>query len=249
MDCCVFHHVSKDSFEREVSFHFQTCNVCLVLIRKQNTDFKEDDFLAGIVALFHLLRSCGSSNRCEEDKLLRVADLGSSGWTITGKLAKRVTIPTVGSIPAPPFHYSADPAWGLNPDAYQHACPTTWPRHMVAWQGAKVESLKRNCAKAAQASADAAAWGRTRQRIQFNLDRALEVENKHSNDINTSAIRNRTSAFKKQMSFLLWGSISESKFWCLWVANICFRVCCGLVQEKVQIKRLWSVAHVCWLEF
>lgn len=31
---------------------------------------------------------------------------------------------------------------GLDKDGYQRACPKTWPRHMVAWQGSKVTSEK-----------------------------------------------------------------------------------------------------------
>lgn len=31
---------------------------------------------------------------------------------------------------------------GQDTDGYQRACPKTWPRHMVAWQGSKVTSVK-----------------------------------------------------------------------------------------------------------
>lgn len=170
-------------------------------------------------------------------------------WAITGTLAKGVTIQTVVSIPAPPLHYSADPAWGLDPDAYQHACPTTWPRHMVAWQGAKVESLKRNCAKAAQASADAAAWGRTRWRIQFNLDHALEVENKCSNDINTSALLRRNSAHKKQMAFYFEELFQNQKVLMFVSGKYLLQSLLWPRAGKTANKHLWSVAHVCWVEF
>lgn len=127
-------------------------------IRKENIDFKEAEFSSPVswrslsTTWSHLLRSCGSMSGCEENKLLRVARGLNNHWNIS---KKKVTTETVVSIPAPPLHYSADPAWGLDPDAYQHACPTTWPRHIVAWQGAKVESLKRNCAKAAPADGSA----------------------------------------------------------------------------------------------
>lgn len=157
--------------------------------------------------------------------------------TITGTLAKRATVQTVVSIPAPPLCYSAEPAWGLDSDAYQHACSTTWPRHMVAWQGAKVESLKRNCAKAAQASSRCGCLGQNKVKDPVQLGSCTWSWKQAQQRYKYFCLRKRNSAFKKQMGFLFWGIISEpKKFRCLRVANICFRVCWGLRQEKLQIN-------------
>ena len=42
-----------------------------------------------------------------------------------------------------PHPFSWTPlTWGLDTDGYQRARPKTWPRHMVAWQGSKVMSVK-----------------------------------------------------------------------------------------------------------
>ena len=42
---------------------------------------------------------------------------------------------------SPPFRELCWPG-DLDADGYQCACPKTWPRHMVAWQGSKVTSVK-----------------------------------------------------------------------------------------------------------
>lgn len=166
------------------------------------------------------------ANRCE----LRVwSMLARSGRTITGILAKRVTFQSHPSITQLTVQ-----AW-----TQTHACPTTWPRDTAAWRGAKVESLKRNCAQAAQASADVAAGGRTRWRIQLNLARALDVGNKRSNDINTSALPERNSAFEKQMGFLFWGIIADPT-----PSDVCEQQIFAWASAVASCRKSWKYTFV-----
>ncbi len=70
-------------------------------------------------------------NACHENNT--AWDFASQRWN------KFVGVPL--SFSPPPLMNSADPG-GLDPDGYQRACPKTWPRHMVAWQGSKFTSVK-----------------------------------------------------------------------------------------------------------